>query len=371
MASFDISNQASGTISTPSSGNTTLFVDSGDKLLKSKDDAGVVTNYGAPGTAITSLTGEVTASGPGAAAATVTNSAVLSKVLTGLVPSAGTVVATDTILQAFNKLALNQSCAWFGNGSDGDVVIAVDTTLTRDMYYNTLTVNLGATLFTAGFKVHVLGDATISGIIDRSGTDATGTAAVPGLVAGTLGSSGAGGAGGAAAGAAGGATTNASGGAGGLGGTGSGGAGGAGGTATVPTAALGGIEVLNAARQAAVCQNTAGTILPGGAGGGGGGGDGTAGGAGGSGGGVILVAARNLTGTGTLRAKGGNGFQPVAGNRGGGAGGGGGAIVLITENDTTSTSLTFTVSGGTGASGFGTGTSGANGSNGRVVRIRS
>jgi len=368
MASFDLSNQASAAIPTPSTGNTALFVDT-DKLLKSKDDAGVVTNYGAPGTAITALTGEVTASGPGSVAATVSNAAVLAKVLTGLTPVAGSISATDSILQAFNKLASKLSCSWFGNGTDGDVTIAVDTTLVRDMYYNSLTVNLGATLFTAGFRVHVLNDCNVLGKIDRSGNDATGTAATAALTAGVLGGSGAGGAGGTAAGSAGGSVTNAAGGAGGIGGA-TGSAGGAVGAASVPTAATGGVEVLNSARQAVIGQQIAGVIMPGGGGGGGGAGDGTAGGAGGSGGGVLMISARNLFGSGQVTAKGGNGFQPTAGNRGGGAGGGGGAIVFVTENDTTATSLVLSVAGGTGASGFGTGGAGANGANGRIVRVR-
>lgn len=53
---------------------------------------------------ITALTGEVTASGPGSVAATVANSAVIAKVLTGYISGAGTVAATDTILQAVQKL---------------------------------------------------------------------------------------------------------------------------------------------------------------------------------------------------------------------------------------------------------------------------
>ena len=370
MASFDLSNQAAAAIPTPSTGNTTVFIDT-TKKLKTKDDTGTVTDYSAAGTSITSLTGEVTATGPGAAAATLTNSAVIGKVLTGLSPTPGTVVSTDSILQAFNKLASKVQNAWFGTGSDGDVTIAVDTTLVRDMYYNSLTVNLGATLFTGGFRIHCLGDMNIIGKIDRSGNDATGTAATAALVAGTTGASGVGGAGGTAAGTAGGAVTNAAGGSGGAGGLGSGGAGGALGSATVPTAALGGIEVLNSARQASVAQVISGVIMSGGGGGGGGGGDGTAGGAGGSGGGVIVICARNLFGSGRLQVHGGNGFQPTAGNRGGGGGGGGGAIVLLTENDTTATSLVIDLVGGTGASGFGTGAPGANGSNGRIVRVRS
>jgi len=56
------------------------------------------------GNYITSLTGEATASGPGAAAVTLTNSAVIAKVLTGLNVTGGTVVAADSILAAFGKV---------------------------------------------------------------------------------------------------------------------------------------------------------------------------------------------------------------------------------------------------------------------------
>lgn len=58
---------------------------------------------------ITALTGEVTATGSGGSAvATVTNSAVIGKVLTGYSSGAGAVAAGDTILQAVNKLNGNQ-----------------------------------------------------------------------------------------------------------------------------------------------------------------------------------------------------------------------------------------------------------------------
>lgn len=369
MAKFDLANQTAASVPTPSTGNTSVFVDSADKKIKSKDDAGLVTDYSAPGSSITALTGDVTATGPGSVAATISNATVTGKVLTGLTAGTGSPLATDTILQAIGKLMNIEKRAWFGNGADGNVVISTDTTLVRDMYYNDLTVDVGATLFTAGYRIHVAGTATISGSIDRSGTTATGIAATAGLVAGTLGVSGAGGAGGTAAGSAGGAVASAAGGSGGVGGA-TGSAGGAAGTATAPGATAGGFEILQSARQAVVGQTIAGTVMTGGGGGGGGAGDGTAGGGGGAGGGLLVINARNLVGSGTLRAKGGDGFQPTAGNRGGGAGGGGGAVCLVTENDTTMTSLVINVSGGLGASGFGTGTSGANGANGRTFRVR-
>lgn len=54
--------------------------------------------------AITDLTGEVTASGPGSAAATLDNDSVINKTLTAYSAGAGTVSSTDSILQAIQKL---------------------------------------------------------------------------------------------------------------------------------------------------------------------------------------------------------------------------------------------------------------------------
>lgn len=50
------------------------------------------------------LTGEATGTGTGSFAVTLTNAAVIGKAITGYVSGAGTVAATDTILQAINKL---------------------------------------------------------------------------------------------------------------------------------------------------------------------------------------------------------------------------------------------------------------------------
>lgn len=63
-----------------------------------------IPQYQAQGNYITSLTGEATGSGPGATSVTLTNSAVIGKVLTGLTVTSGSVVATDSILQAFGKV---------------------------------------------------------------------------------------------------------------------------------------------------------------------------------------------------------------------------------------------------------------------------
>jgi len=43
----------------------------------------------------------------------------------------------------------------FGSGKDGNVTISTNTTLTRDMYYNNLTVSNGIHVNTAGYRVFV------------------------------------------------------------------------------------------------------------------------------------------------------------------------------------------------------------------------
>lgn len=377
MAKIDVSNQSSASVPTPSAGNTSVYVDTADKKLKTKDDTGTVTDYSAPGSSITALTGEVTATGPGSVAATVSNAAVISKVLTGYVASPGVVAATDTILQAIQKLGARIEAGWFGDGHDGDVTISADTTLVRDMYYNNLTVNSGATLFTGGFRIHVLGTCTVAsgGAIDRNGNNASGNTAGAASAAGTLTATIAGGTGGGAGVGAGGSASGnavgAAGGAGGAGGTG-GTAAGAAGTLTVVPTNSGGTDVLFTVGRASLARDTVAAVCTGGSGGGGGGGSGaaTSGGGGGAGGGVLLIAAKTLTGAGTIRANGGIGGNAPIANGGGGGGGGGGAVVFITDNDTTATSLVIQVNGGLGGGGAGNGVTGSAGSVGRIYRVR-
>ena len=55
------------------------------------------------GNYITALTGEASASGPGSSAITLTNSAVIGKILTGLNVTGGSVSATDSIVDAFGN----------------------------------------------------------------------------------------------------------------------------------------------------------------------------------------------------------------------------------------------------------------------------
>lgn len=354
------------------------------------------------------------ASGSGTIVATdVANASVISKVLTAFTSGAGVVAATDTILQAFQKIVGNIAGLMipngiFGDGSDGNVTISSGTTtLTRDMFYSNLTINGTGILATAGFKVYVSGTLDISaaaeGSIINNGNNgnngaasATGGTAASSSGSGTtlqVGSLQAGGAGGAAAGTAAanaGAVTGAIGGGhpvGGAGGLGSGGAGGAGSTAATPT-------IAGFSLRRYICdfiRLTGGTVgaytTARNCSGGGGGGDGTAGGGGGSGGAygcAVVIYARTIArgtnvNTAIIRARGGtggSGGSPVAGNRGGGGGGSGGAggFIYICYGFLTGSTIVNALdasggAGGNGGNGFGTGVGGAGGGRGGGGRI--
>ena len=69
----------------------------------------------------------------------------------------------------------------FGDGSDGDVVISVNTTLTRDMNYNNLTIDAGVTLYPDGYVIYVKNTLTVNGIINRNGSGAGGSGGIAGL----------------------------------------------------------------------------------------------------------------------------------------------------------------------------------------------
>jgi hypothetical protein len=73
----------------------------------------------------------------------------------------------------------------YGSGEDGEVVISTDTTLTRDMQYSTLTVDVGVTLNVAGYVVSCSVLLTNNGIITDS--DSGGNGGVGGIGYGNLG----------------------------------------------------------------------------------------------------------------------------------------------------------------------------------------
>jgi hypothetical protein len=77
--------------------------------------------------------------------------------------------------------------AVYGTGADGAVIISADTTLTTDMNYKNLTINSGVILKTNGFRVFVQGTLTLNGYIGHgTGAGAEPTSSVStGTVAGT------------------------------------------------------------------------------------------------------------------------------------------------------------------------------------------
>lgn len=250
----------------------------------------------------------------------------------------------------------------FGDGSDGDVVISTPTTLTRDMYYNNLTVT--STLYSNGFRIFVKGTISGAGTISCTGASSYATSRFKnGLgyptggdynygVSGTVGGSYSG------AGGNGGGNYN----------PGSGGA--------VPTrlnkfgtsmfASMMGVDLL--------ANGTFTSIIGGGGGGGGGGGlgSGTGNGKGGNGGGVVLIIARIFAGSFTIDVRGENGNNGNAGAdgngyyRGGGGGGGGGAIFVIYSTKTWTGSSVVT--GGTAGTNGGANAA-VNGGNGTYNEI--
>jgi hypothetical protein len=241
----------------------------------------------------------------------------------------------------------------YGYGTDSNVTISGTTTLTRDMFYSNLTINAGAILNTAGFRVFVRDTCTIAvgGVIQNNGGAASGSAAGAGAPANTLGGAGSGASGLVNSSVAGTNIVDALGGNGGQGGSG-----GVGGMATPVASTNGGPDIIKTFPNAVQGRQLAGGVIRGGAGGGSGlGSAGFAGGGGGGGGGVLMIAAHIITGSSaTIQAKGGNGGT---GTPGGGGGGGGGCVIIVT--DLQPTGVTFSAPGGTGG---GNGSAGAPGS---------
>lgn len=112
--------------------------------------------YQAQGDYITQLSGEATAVGPGNATVTLSNSAVINKVLTGLNVTGGTVVSTDTILQAFGKVQ-NQI-----NGLAG----GVEYQGTWNAATNTPTLQSSVGVQGHYYVVNVAGNTNLNGITD-------------------------------------------------------------------------------------------------------------------------------------------------------------------------------------------------------------
>lgn len=267
----------------------------------------------------------------------------------------------------------------FGDGSDGDVVIAVNTTLTQDLYPNTLTINNGAIFQTNGYRVIARRWIKVLGLWRANGDDAVGAAPGNGAVTGTIGEGGAGAAGGANAGANASSLNNNN-------TPGLGGGGGDGGSSGVRAGGTGG--AVRSRSDLRVTPRRLDTILAGfdtdqslganplvrfrgGAGGGAGAGDTVnLGGGGGEGGAIIVVAAPYafIGPTGAVEARGGAGGAAAGGNAAGGGGGGGGVIFNVRAR--ARSRGTISVAGGAAGLGSGSGQAGQPGSDGRIVTLQ-
>lgn len=218
----------------------------------------------------------------------------------------------------------------FGNGADGSQTIAANTTLTRDMYFASLTLSPGVTLNAGGFRIFVSGTLTleIGSRISRDGLDASAGGPAAGLTPGSLGGS----APGANIGLCAGGTASNS-----LGGVGGTGVSCPGGPATPPDATVGGPQAFDAATAALSGRTLDGAPVSGGSGGGGGS---SAAGNGGGGGGVVCVAARSVTVTGSAS------ITADGGANAGDGGGGGGGVVVVVSTSPQPTGLTLSAAGG-------------------------
>lgn len=285
----------------------------------------------------------------------------------------------------------------FGDGSDGSVTISVGTTtLSRDMYYEDLTITSPGVLNPNGYRIFVRGTLSGNGKIQRNGN------------AGQDGSYGS--------------TPSASGGSAlnqgtlhaDLGGGGSGTGGGMNGTSANPSyTVIGGVsggtassyytvrapgsggtstrganyatyltekQVFTYLFNPATTSPYSATQYLGASSSGGGGSDwtpdaGSCGGGAGGNGGLIWICARTVNFTGTFEAiggAGGAGGSHAYARAGGGGGGQGGIVVLIVKTATaTGTKILTGGNGGAGAgtSSAGTGTNGSNGNNGVYIEI--
>lgn len=251
--------------------------------------------------------------------------------------SAGTNVGVTNPSTSSNTLSLNTANsitpADLGTGADGNVTIAANATLTRDMNYGNLTVNTGVVLTTAGYIIRATGTVTNNGTVDNSATNATSSvASSPGAGA----SLGAGAAAPVASSSIAGispVTATIQG-------------GGGGGIAIGTTRPLGGPTVAPPISISSIFSQ--GSI----AGGGSGSSSGNPQNAG-AGGGAIAIFCNTLAGNGTFSANGGN--ANASGTSAGAGGGGGGVVFIVCKSSSTFTGSS-SVTGGTGMLGSSGGT---------------
>lgn len=109
----NVANTFNGTFTNTNTADRTYTLQNANGTLAFLSDITGINSGTNTGDQTITLTGEVTGSGTGSFATTLTNSAVIGKVLTGYTSGAGTVTATDTILQAIQKLNGNISAGIF------------------------------------------------------------------------------------------------------------------------------------------------------------------------------------------------------------------------------------------------------------------
>lgn len=271
----------------------------------------------------------------------------------------------------------------FGDGSDGDVTIAAGTTtLTKNMFYNNLTLN--GTLATGGYLVFVKGTISgagkLQGVLGNNGSNAVnqtggaGGTSSGGFLKTTAGGAGAnGGSGSSQVGYSPSATSvnlygigvSSAASVGGTGGNAPSYAGAVGATGAIPTAPYVGLQKSPMSYFALDISATGSTIFytaAGQAGGGGsagtdtsGGNYGGGGGGAGASGGIVWLNAYAWTGTFTIESKGGvggNGGNGLSGGGGGGGAGGSGGTSVVTYNKKTWAG-SYTLTGGAGGTGNG------------------
>lgn len=261
--------------------------------------------------------------------------------------------------------------AIFGDGNDGDVEVSTEITLTRDMYYNNLTITGTGTINTASYRIFVKGILTVHefGTIQNNGLNGSTGSGGGTPPSGVFGPGGYGAEGGyflgLPDGEPGGSTVT-GGGSGGAGGDGTDGVGGIPGLIALNNNE-GGIRYFGHYPQIVKGSTVGGAIrYAGGTGGGGGGGGNSVemGGGGGSGAGVVLICAADIMAYNysNIKAVGGNGGDGESmTDTGGGGGGGGGSILVISNALRRNIQWVVDVSGGVGGAGYRTGTSGGAG----------
>ena len=296
-------------------------------------------------------------------------------------PASGDVLAYDgTALQwAPRSSSIASGNAIFGTAnlpSSFSLGAGGTFALTGDVYYINVTIGVGATLNTNGWRLFVSGVLTNNGHIHNDGANAVGAVGGAGGGTGTIGGGTSGAtATGTATGPSAVAAIRQLGGSGGHGGGGGLGVGGNGTFGLPPLSTNGGAAVLGDIGRAIAVRDLANNICNGGSAGSAGGGSAGGGlaGGGGGGGGCVMVSARIITGTGTITANGGNGGDAVngAGDNGGGGGSGGGGVIVVLYNSLSG--VTFSATRGTvglGATNVPGGSNGFLGNPGIIMRFQ-